>query len=40
MNGTVMVTELRAGSRKSVPLVRNFLMTENPTWAAPWRTVV
>ncbi len=29
MNGTVMVTALRSGSRNSSPRVRNFLMTEN-----------
>ena len=27
MNGTVMVTWLRSGRRKSLPRVRNFLMT-------------
>ena len=29
MNGTVIVTVLRSGSRKSAPRVRNFLMTLN-----------
>ena len=29
MNGAVIVTELRSGSRKSRPRVRNFLITEN-----------
>ena len=29
MNGAVIVTELRSGSRKSLPRVRNFLITEN-----------
>ena len=29
MNGTVIVTALRSGSRKSAPRVRNFLMTLN-----------
>ena len=29
MKGTVMFTELRSGSRKSLPRVRCVLMTEN-----------